>query len=96
LISSVEAKNAEMERLTYTVSHDLKSPLVTIHGFLGFLEKDIPTGDDERIEKDIEQIRHAAEKMGHLLSELLELSRMSARTSSQSFTLDTSIETQPL
>ena len=39
-IEELEAKNAEMERFTYTVSHDLKSPLITIRGFLGLLEKD--------------------------------------------------------
>ncbi|MFQ5571495.1 MAG: PAS domain S-box protein [Rhodothermales bacterium] len=76
LIRDLEAKNTELERFTYTVSHDLKSPLVTIRGFLGWLEKDARSGDMEHLEVDIEQIRTATEKMKRLLDELLELSRI--------------------
>ena len=72
----IEAKNAELERFIYTVSHDLKSPLVTITSFLGYLETDIKTADDARIQQDIGYIRTAADKMGQLLTELLELSRV--------------------
>lgn len=72
----LETKNAELERFTYTVSHDLKSPLVTITGFLGFLEKDLNRGETARIERDIDRIRTAAFTMSRLLDELLELSRI--------------------
>lgn len=41
LIAELEQKNAELERCTYTVSHDLNSPLITINGFLGHLEENI-------------------------------------------------------
>ena len=37
-----------MERFTYTVSHDLKTPLVTIKGFVGMLHRDVAKGDAER------------------------------------------------
>ena len=76
LIAELETKNAELERFAYTVSHDLKSPLVTIRGFLGLLERDAAAGDAERMRRDAGKIRAATEVMGQLLDELLELSRI--------------------
>ncbi len=76
LITELEAKNAELERFTYTVSHDLKSPLLTIKGFLGYLLRDLERGDPERVRADAGRISDAAEKMARLLDELLELSRI--------------------
>jgi signal transduction histidine kinase len=76
LIAELEARNAELERFTYTVSHDLKSPLITIKGFLGFLEQDAIKGDVERVRADVTRIANAADKMQRLLDELLELSRI--------------------
>jgi len=76
LISELESKNAELERFTYTVSHDLKSPLFTIRGFLGYLEQDAQTGNLERLHSDIERIIAATDKMHQLLNDLLELSRI--------------------
>jgi PAS domain S-box-containing protein len=76
LIANLEAKNAELERFTYTVSHDLKAPLITIRGFLGFIEKDSLSGDMNRLKEDIQRISAATDKMQRLLNELLELSRI--------------------
>jgi len=76
LIAELETKNAELERFTYTVSHDLKSPLITIGGFVGFLEKDALAGDQEQINVDIAHINDAVARMQRLLDELLELSRI--------------------
>ncbi len=70
-------KNAELERFNYTVTHDLKSPLVTIKGFLGMLQRDLGRDDRERVEHDIRRVNSAADKMQTLLEELLELSRVS-------------------
>ncbi len=75
-IHELESKNAELERFTYTVSHDLKSPLVTITGFIGYLEKDALSGDQERVRGTIRRITTAAQKMQSLLNDLLELSRI--------------------
>lgn len=76
----LRAKNAELERFTYTVSHDLKSPLVTVRTFAGYLQEDIAAGDAAKVATDLGYISHAADKMAHLLDELLELSRL-GRTS---------------
>ena len=76
LIVELEAKNSELERFAYTVSHDLKSPLITIRGFLGFLEKDAASGNIERFKTDIGRISEATNKMQQLLNGLLELSRV--------------------
>jgi signal transduction histidine kinase/PAS domain-containing protein len=76
LISELESKNAELERFTYTVSHDLKSPLFTIRGFLGYLEQDAISGNQARLKSDLQRITDATDKMQRLLNELLELSRI--------------------
>jgi two-component system, chemotaxis family, sensor kinase Cph1 len=76
LIQELENRNAELERFTYTVSHDLKSPLITIRGFVGFLEEDIRESMTEQVATDLAHIREAADKMSRLLDELLALSRV--------------------
>jgi len=76
LITELEDKNAELERFNYTVSHELKSPIVTIKGFLGSVEKDIRENKFEKAQKDFKRISSAADKMHHTLSDLLELSRV--------------------
>jgi signal transduction histidine kinase len=74
--AELEAKIAELERFTYTVSHDLKSPLITIQGFLAEIERDCGQGRFDRISGDLERIRKAAQRMQQLLDELLELARI--------------------
>jgi signal transduction histidine kinase len=74
--ADLATKNAELERFTYTVSHDLKSPLVTIRGFAGLAATDLASGDVARVRQDLGRIVAAADKMHRILEDLLELSRV--------------------
>ena len=74
--ADLAAKNAELERFTYTVSHDLKGPLVTIRGFAGLAGTDLAAGDAARVRQDLGRIVAAADRMHRILEDLLELSRV--------------------
>ncbi len=76
LTLELQAKNAEMERFLYTASHDLKSPVVTIRTFLGYLKQDLASADAGRIEKDMNFMRVAADKMARLLDEMVDFARI--------------------
>jgi PAS domain S-box-containing protein len=74
--AELEARNAEMERFIYTVSHELRSPLISTSGFVGIMKKDLEMGNANRIETDLRVIEGAVTKMDQLLTEILELSRI--------------------
>ena len=74
--AELERTNSELARFLYTASHDLKSPLVTVRSFLGYLAQDMETGDSERITKDMDFMHTAIEKMLPLLDDLLEMARI--------------------
>lgn len=75
-LNDLRDKNDELERFTYTVSHDLKAPLITIGGFAGLLKRDVNSGNEEKIHRSVDRIMDAVTKMERLLNELLELSRI--------------------
>lgn len=72
----IEAKNAEMERFVYTVSHDLRSPILAMRGFAACLREEVEEGDRDGIEDYLARVDREAARMDRLLTDTLELSRI--------------------
>lgn len=66
----------EMETFCYTVSHDLRTPLRGIHGFSSLLQQEYGYCLDEGGREYLRRIAGAAGRMGELIDDLLELSRV--------------------
>jgi len=76
LIRELEQKNAELARFTYTISHELRSPLITIQGFSGLMEEEMSKGNENpELRSHIRRISLAVGTLDALLSDLLKLSR---------------------
>lgn len=76
LMARLEAINSEIERFTYLAFHDLRAPLITIKGFAGALKQDLEAGRHDQVQRDVQRIAGAADKMDEILSDLLEFARI--------------------
>jgi signal transduction histidine kinase len=74
--AALEASNKEHESFTYSVSHDLRTPLRAIDGFSGMLLKRYREGFDAEGKRYIDIIRKNAQDMGQLIDDLLSISRL--------------------
>jgi PAS domain S-box-containing protein len=78
--------NKELESFSYSVSHDLRSPLRTIDGFSLALLEDCGEKLDDVGKGHLQRIRAATQRMGQLIDDLLNLSRVTrAQLKSQTF-----------
>ncbi|MQA29592.1 MAG: response regulator [Luteitalea sp.] len=76
LVEELERKNKELEAFSYSVSHDLRAPLRSIDGFSKALLEDCAEQLNPRAQDYLRRVRAAAQRMGELIDDLLELSRV--------------------
>jgi PAS domain S-box-containing protein len=72
----LQRRNDEMQQFVYTISHDLKSPLVTCRGFMALMKEDAVSGRWDVVLDSVGRIERAIQRMGDLIEDLLQLSRI--------------------
>lgn len=76
--AELQASNQELEAFSYSVSHDLRTPLTTISGFSAMLGKELETrGVTERARSYLDRIRAGVQQMGVLIDAMLSLAQVS-------------------
>jgi two-component system NtrC family sensor kinase len=76
LAEDLRRKNAELEAFSYSVSHDLRAPLRSIDGFSQALLEDYNENLPAKAQDFLRRVRAAAQRMGELIDDLIELSRV--------------------
>jgi signal transduction histidine kinase len=72
---ALELANKELETFSYSVSHDLRTPLRAIEGFSSVLMRDQADRLDERGREHLQRVRAATQRMARLIDDLLNLAR---------------------
>ena len=79
-VAHLEQTNEELEAFSYSVSHDLRTPLRAIDGFSKALLAQKSEQLDDEAKRYLERVRRATARMGELIDELLDLARVSRAT----------------
>lgn len=88
----LQAANRELEAFSYSVSHDLRSPLRGIDGWSQALQEDFGSQLDPKAMRYLDRVRAESRHMSELIDDLLTLSRIS-RTELKKTTVDLSMLT---
>jgi len=72
----IEIANKELEAFSYSVSHDLRAPLRSIHGYMNIFHEEYSDKFDDEARRLINIIVKNAKKMGQLIDDLLAFSRL--------------------
>jgi len=75
--TELQSANSELEAFCYSVSHDLRAPLRSIDGFSQALLQDFPKEVPEEAQRYLGRIRASTQRMGQLIEDLLNLSKVS-------------------
>jgi PAS domain S-box-containing protein len=77
--AALRVANQELEAFSYSVSHDLRTPLITVHGYAQRLSKELGAGASEKAHHYVTRITEAINHMSRLVDGLLALSHVARR-----------------